>query len=141
MEYLNHWVLQTVAMLATALLIPKLRIKSLFGAFKIVVLLALLNAFVWDAALFFSIPDAMTSQAITLFLVNGLIFWGLVKVLDGIEVEGFLPALVAPIVFTVFNLIIAEYAPLIDWTELFDVGRGAIETLKDDLGTPGEAGP
>ena len=37
---LRHWLLQTVAMMLTALVIPRLRITSIIGAFGIVVALA-----------------------------------------------------------------------------------------------------
>ncbi len=111
MQYnLNYWILQTLAMTLTALLIPKLRIDGPIGAFIMVIALGFVNAHLWDVALFYSVPNTPTVQTATLFLANGIIFWILVKVLPGIEVEGFLPALIAPIVFTFCSMIIAKYA-------------------------------
>jgi putative membrane protein len=132
-ELLSYWFLQTVAMGLTALLIPRLRITGLLGAFKIVAALAFLNATVWDAALFFSIPDGVTSQALTLLLVNGVIFWLLVKLVGGMEVDGFLPALVAPVVFTVFSLLIAQYSSEVDWTRVYDLFSTFVADLRSDL--------
>src|SRR3990172_11967686 len=97
---INYWILQTGAMMLTALLIPKLRITSLLGASLTVLALGLLNATLWDAALFFQIPHAFSTQALVLLAANGAIFWILVKILPGIEIDGVLPALAAPIVFT-----------------------------------------
>jgi putative membrane protein len=133
-EMISYWFLQMLAMGLTALLIPRLRITGLFGALKIVAALAFLNATVWDAALFFSIPDAPTTQAATLLVVNGLIFWILVKLLDGIEVDGLLPAIVAPVVFTILSLAIDQYGREIDWQRVFETAMSIVERLRTELG-------
>ena len=107
-------------MVITALAIPRLKITSPFGALAIVVALALVNSKLWDAALFFSIPDSFSTKALMLLGANGLIFWILVKLLPGIEVEGFLPALAAPVVFTLCSLVIDHYGSQIDWVKVLD---------------------
>jgi len=127
---LNYWVLQTVAMLLTALLIPGLRITGLFGATLTVVALALVNATLWDAALFFQVPDAPTTQALVLLATNGAIFWLLVKLLPGIAVSGVLPALAAPIVFTLVSLLISEHGRSIDWLTVIDRAIALLEQLR-----------
>jgi len=116
---LSYWALQTAAMVVTALLIPRLRITSIFGAIITVVAIALVNAHLWDAALFFKVPDSLSAQTLTLFFANGIIFWILVKLLPGIEVEGIFPALIAPIVFTFSSVLISKYAKEIDWNQVY----------------------
>ena len=113
------WVFQTVAMLVTGLLIPGLRVRGPLGAFLMVVALAFVNSKVWDAALFFKLPDSFTTQAIVLLLSNGVIFWVLVKILPWIEVDGILPALVAPVVFSIASVLIGTYAKDIDWEKVY----------------------
>ena len=138
----NYWFLQTLAMGLTALLIPKLRITSVFGALITVVSLALINATIWDAALFLSVPDAFSTQAIVLLLTNGIIFWVLVKLLPGIEVDGILPALAAPVVFTVVSLVISEHGRDVDWVAVVNTVIGALERLREFLvETPTETPP
>ena len=111
---LRYWLLQTLAMMITALLIPRLRITSIVGAFLIVLALALVNATLWSAALFFSIPASPTVEALVLVLANGAIFWVLCKLVPGIEIEGILPAVAAPIVFTIVSILVARYADDVD---------------------------
>jgi putative membrane protein len=136
---INYWGLQTVAMMVTALLIPRMRITSLFGALGIVLALGLVNATVWDTALFFSVPSSFSQQALTLLASNGLLFWILVKLLPGIEIEGFGPALVAPVVFTALSLAISTYGRDLD---LMDAGRRAatlVSDIRDRLQTQPDA--
>ena len=122
----RHWLLQTVAMMITALLIPRMRITSIFGALGIVMALALVNTTIWSGALFFAVPDAPTAQALVLVLANGAIFWILCKLLPGIEIQGILPAVAAPVVFTFVSVLVARYAADVDWDE---VGRTAADAV------------
>ena len=131
----NYWFLQTIAMMATAVVLPRLRITGPVGAFLMVLGLALVNAKIWDAALFFNIPETLTAHAALLFLTNGVIFWTLVKLLPGIEVQGILPALIAPIVFTAFSLAIHHYGREIDWVAVLNWVIGILEHLKEFLQT------
>lgn len=133
---INYWGLQTVAMMLTALVIPRMRITSIFGALGIVLALGLVNATVWDTALFFSVPSSFSRQALTLLAANGALFWVLVKLLPGIEIEGFAPAFVAPVVFTALSLAISTYGRDLD---LIEVGRRGAEMLgvvRDRLQAP-----
>lgn len=136
---INYWGLQTVAMMLTALLIPRMKITSVFGALGIVLALGLVNATVWDTALFFSVPSSFSRHAATLLVANGVLFWVLVKMLPGIDIEGFAPALVAPVVFTALSLAISAYGRDVD---LIDLGRQGVEMIggfRDDLQTPEQA--
>ena len=101
-------------MLLTCLLIPNLTVSGPIPAFLTVVALGFVNAKAWDTALFFQIPNQVSYQALTLFLANGIIFWIVVKVLPGIEVKGVLPALIAPVVFTICSLVIDTYGKDVD---------------------------
>jgi putative membrane protein len=117
---LNYWFFQTIAMLITAILIPNLRITSIFGAILIVIALGFVNSKIWDAALFFQIPNELSYQSVLLLFTNGFIFWLLIKLLPGIEIDGFLAALVAPVVFTAISLVLSKYAHYVDWTAILD---------------------
>jgi uncharacterized membrane protein YvlD (DUF360 family) len=129
----NYWFLQGLAMTMTSLLIPNLKLTSIFGPLVMVVSIALINSFIWDAALFFSIPNNLSSQALVLLLANGGIFWLLVKLLPGIEVRGVLPALVAPLVYTGCSLLVAHYGTSVDWLGLFGELLKKLEALRQWL--------
>lgn len=112
---LSYWVFQTIAMALTALIIPNLRITSIFGPILAVTALSAINFTVWSSDLFAALPNSLSIQALTLFAVNGAIFWIVVKILPGIESKGFLPALVAPIVFTTCSVFLPQVVTQVDW--------------------------
>lgn len=118
---LMHWLFQSIAMGITAFLLPGLRITGLLGGFLAVAAIAFINAHLWDAALFFQVPHSLTSQAVIVLLTNGIIFWIVVKILPSIEIDGFLPAIAAPIIFTVISVLLDKYLPLIDWESLWQI--------------------
>ena len=130
---IDHLGMQTVAMMITALLLPKLRITNPLGAVLMVVGISVVNTYLWNTALFFKIPDSLTSQTLTLFLANGALFWGLVKILPGIESSGILPCLVAPLVFTLVNLGTEKYGKDIEWREIGERGVKIVQDLRGSL--------
>lgn len=130
----NYWILQSIAMGLTCFFIRGLSLSSPLGAIFMVVGLAYVNSMLWDAALFFKLPDSLSMQVVTLSLANGCIFWVLVKLLPGIEVQGIVPALVAPIVFTITSLIISSYLQDVDWLTLGQAGINRVQSLRDSMG-------
>jgi uncharacterized membrane protein YvlD (DUF360 family) len=129
MEFrISFWIIQTVAMMLTALFIPRLRVNGPLGAFLTVVTLALVNAHFWDAALFFSIPDSLTTRSLSLLFANGVLFWLLVKILPGVEISGILPSLLAPVLFTVITIVLQQASQHVDWSA---VGEEALRLLSE----------
>lgn len=115
----TYWILQTVAMLVTCLLLPKLTVDGPIPALLTVVALSFINAHLWSSALFLQIPDSFTNKALLLVLTNGVLFWVIVKLLPGISIEGVWPAVAAPVIFSIFSLLIDRYKDQIDWAALW----------------------
>lgn len=130
---LSTFLIQVVAMLLTCLFIPRLRVTSIFGAIFMVISISLINRLLWDDHLFTMIPMDKTQSTISLFLANGVIFWVLVKLLPGIEVSGVLPALVAPVVFSITTVVVTEGAKNVDWKKVSVVAIDQIHTFRDEM--------
>lgn len=130
---LNHALLQFIAMGITIFIIPSLRVTNITGAVIILAALAVVNSTVWDAGLFLGIPSDFSSQAIQIVLVNGLIFWILVKALPGIEADGLLPALIAPLVFALVSSLLRKYAHDVDWIGIIEKGLEGLMSYRDNV--------
>lgn len=130
---LGYWVIQTVALLLTAALIPNLRICGPIAAFGAVFVLGLINAYIWDAALFLTIPNSLTYQTLVVILANGVVFWVFAKIMPGIEVKGLISALLAPIVFSAVSLFVESYAKDVDWARLAKNCISAIHEIREEL--------
>lgn len=127
---LSPLIFQTVAITVTALLLPKLKITSIFGALGMVIALSLLNQQLWSSDLFGYVPDAFSLKSMILLVCNGFIFFLLAKFLPGIEVEGLLTALLAPILFSIFTILAQQYLPLVDWAAVWEGTSNIIVNIK-----------
>ena len=123
-----HWASQCLAMALVTLLIPNLKITSIFGPILAVLALSLINTFAWSSTLFAAIPDQISAQTLTLLCVNVFIFWAVVKILPGIETKGILPSLIAPVVFTLCSIAIPKVAQTVDWSA---VKTQAVQIVSD----------
>lgn len=130
---LGFWILQSIAMLLTALLIPRLTISGPLAALLTVVVLALFNAKFWDVALFFKIPNDFSTHTFLVLIANGIAFWIIVKLLPGIEVEGILPALIAPIVFTITSSLLNLYGRDLPWDKIYAQVEHTVHDVRDRL--------
>lgn len=131
--YFNYWFLQSIAMALTVALLPNLRLTGIGGATLMVAALALVNSFVWDAALFLQVPDSFTSHAMVLVAANGAIFWILVKLLPSIEMDGILPAIVAPILFSIFSMLVMQYGASVNWLGAARDGLDWVQGTRESL--------
>lgn len=129
-DILTLFLLQGLAVVITSAIIPGLRITSIFGPLLMVVGMAILNSYLWDRSLFEAIPNEFTYRALQLLVANGFLFWLLVKLLPGIEVDGILPALAGPVVFTVVSLLVRQYGSQVDWMGLWEKLKSFAAGLK-----------
>ena len=82
----------------------------------------------------FDEPTFMSTQdGLTLLGANGLLFWVLVKLLPGIEVDGILPAIAAPVVYTLLSVLISTHASDVDVIESVQKIFGFVEDTRDQL--------
>ena len=127
------WVFQTLAMMLTGWLVPGFKVVNPIGAFLMVIALAFVNSHIWDAALFFEIPNSLTSRTFTLIVANGIIFWLLVKLLPYIEIRGCLAAIAAPVIFTLLSILIGYAGENVDWIKVGNSTKTFIEGVKKSL--------
>lgn len=127
----NFFILQVVAMFLITLLLPRIKIKSIFGAVAVVLSLSLLNSTVWDSQLFHKLPDFQSSHGMALIIANGALFYVLVKILPGIEIKGIFPAFVAPIAYSIATILIQTYGGGFDMIQFGKSAGGYISTVRD----------
>lgn len=133
MSYLSFIAIQSVAMAITVFLLPRVTVTGISGPILMVLGITVVNAFLWDAALFFSLPDTLSAHSVIVLLANGFMFWLLAKLLPGIEIEGFLPAIVAPVLFSVTSVLAQRYATTVDWPHVAESVTGTVTSARDTL--------
>lgn len=132
-QYILIWSLQSIAMLITAILLPRFTVDGPFSALKFVIALSLINTTLWSADLFSLIPNSFSAHTLTVIAANAFLFWALAKIMPGVNIDGFMPAIVGPLLFTVISGLTFTYGKDLDWGDLFRRAAGTIEETRDSL--------
>lgn len=106
------WILNAVALLAVAYLLPGIVVASFGSAMIAALVLGLLNALVKPVLILLTLPITIVTLGLFLLVLNALVFWFAGSILKGFQVEGFwwavLGALLYSIISTFFSGLILQ---------------------------------
>ena len=103
MRLILLWVLNAVALLAVAYLLPSIHVAS-FGASMIAaVLLGLVNAVLRPLLILLTLPVTLLTFGLFLLVINGLMFWFAGSMIDGFAVESFWSAFFGSLLYSLVS--------------------------------------
>ena len=97
------WLLNTLALLAVAYLMPSVRIESFGAALVGALVLGLANAVVRPILILLTLPVTVLTLGLFLLVINGAVFLGVSRLVAGFEVAGLWPAILAAIVYSIVS--------------------------------------
>lgn len=103
LETLLHWVLAGVAVYLSAKLVPGFAVRSFGAAVLLALVLAVLNTVAWVVLAPLSIAFSILTLGLGILLINTVVFLLASRIVSGVEVTGFLPALLASIVVSLMK--------------------------------------
>ena len=110
MRLILLWILNALALLAVAYLLPGIHVDGLIGALLAALVLGLINALVRPLLILLTLPITVLTLGLFILVINGLLFWFVGSVLQGFVVSGFwvgvMGALLYSILSSVFSLLI-----------------------------------
>lgn len=93
--FLFRWVVNAVAFMAIAAIVPGFEVASFGWALLAAFVLGLVNAFVRPLLFILTLPVTIITLGLFVFVLNAGMLWLVSSVVDGFEVQGFVPALLA----------------------------------------------
>ena len=105
MIFLARLLIVALALMGIAYLVPGITIASFYTAVIAAVILGLLNVFVRPVLLLLTFPITLLTLGLSIFLINGLLFWFAASFIDGMSVAGFLPAFVGALMISVVSAV------------------------------------
>src|SRR5512139_3379410 len=111
MRLLLLWVLNAVALLAVAYLLPSIQVTSFGSALAAALVLGLINTLVRSVLTILTLPLTVLTLGIFYLVLNGLLFWLASALLSGFEVAGFGAALVGAILYGVIAWALSALIP------------------------------
>lgn len=104
------WILNTIALYVTMAFVPGLHIAAgtqgyvdaLIGA----LILAVINKIIKPIIMILTLPINLLTLGLFSFIILGFTFWLMTYFAPGLHADGFLPALIGALIFTLLNSIL-----------------------------------
>jgi len=103
MELLLVWILNAVALLVVAYILPGITVASFGSALIAALVLGLLNTLVKPLLILLTLPITIVTLGLFLLVLNALVFWFAGSVLKGFQVSGFWWALLGAFVYSLVS--------------------------------------
>lgn len=103
MEILLIWILNAVALLIVAYILPGISVASFWSALIAALVLGLLNTLVKPVLVLLTLPVTIVTLGLFLLVINALVFWFAGSVLKGFQVNGFWWALLGALVYSIIS--------------------------------------
>ncbi|HRL22236.1 phage holin family protein [Alcaligenes sp. SDU_A2] len=100
MTLLLVWILNAVALLVVAYILPGITVASFGSALIAALVLGLLNTLVKPVLVLLTLPITLVTLGLFLLVLNALMFWWAGSILKGFQVEGFWWAVIGAIVYS-----------------------------------------
>ncbi|NYT82680.1 phage holin family protein [Alcaligenaceae bacterium] len=103
MELILVWILNAVALLIVAYILPGITVASFGSALIAALVLGLLNTLVKPVLILLTLPITIVTLGLFLLVLNALVFWFAGSVLKGFQVNGFWWALLGAFVYSIVS--------------------------------------
>ena len=105
------WILNAVALLAVAYLLPGIVVASFGSALIAALVLGLVNMLVKPVLVLLTLPITIVTLGLFLIVINALLFWFVGSVLKGFQVNGFWWAVGGAILYSIIFGLLTKLIP------------------------------
>jgi putative membrane protein len=107
MRILLAWLINAVALVAVAYLVPSITVSSFTSALIAALILGLVNAVIRPVLVLLTLPVTLLTLGLFIFVINGLLFWFVGSFLRGFVVNGFWAGLIGSILFSIVSWLLS----------------------------------
>jgi putative membrane protein len=108
MRLLLGWAINAGVLLLLPYLLPAVHVRDFWTALLVALVLGLLNAIVRPVLVLLTLPITVLTLGLFLFVINGLTFWLVARMLDGFTVTGFWWAVLAALLYSVISSVVSS---------------------------------
>ena len=107
MRILLVWLVNALALIAVAYLMPSITVSSFTSALIAALVLGLVNAIIRPVLVLLTLPVTVLTLGLFILVINALLFWFVGSILEGFRVQGFWGALVGSLLFSVVSWLLS----------------------------------
>lgn len=108
MRLLLIWILNALALLAVAYLLPAIHVAGFGSALIAALVLGLVNTLIRPLLILLTLPVTLITLGLFIFVINGLLFWFVGSILQGFAVDGFWTAVLGALLYSVISWALAS---------------------------------
>jgi putative membrane protein len=97
------WLINTLALILVAYLLPGVSIASFASALVAALVLGLVNTVIRPLLILLTLPVTVLTLGLFIFVINGLLFWFVGSFIQGFVVAGFWWGVLGAIVYSVIS--------------------------------------
>ena len=112
MKLLIGWLLNALALLAVAYLVPDIHVSSFMSALIAAAVIGLANILIKPVLLILTLPVTILTLGLFIFVINGILFWIAGYFLQGFDVKSITAGIIGAIVYSIISWILS--AVLVD---------------------------
>ena len=101
------WLINTLALIAVAYLMPSITVSSFGTALAAALVLGLVNAIVRPVLVLLTLPVTILTLGLFIFVLNGLLFWMVGTWIEGFSVGGFWSGVTGAILFSLVSWLLS----------------------------------
>jgi putative membrane protein len=107
MRLLLVWLINALALIAVAYLMPNISVSGFGTALVAALVLGLVNAVVRPILVLLTLPATILTLGLFIFVLNGLLFWMVGSFIEGFHVAGFWAGVFGAIVFSLVSWLLS----------------------------------
>src|SRR5688500_14562887 len=107
MRILLVWLINTLALIAVAYLMPSITVSSFPAALVAALVLGLVNAVIRPLLILLTLPATIVTLGLFIFVINGLLFWFVGSFIEGFVVQGFWAGFFGAILFSIVSWLLS----------------------------------
>jgi putative membrane protein len=111
LKILLVWLVNAVALIAVAYLLPGISVASFVTALIAALVLGLVNAVIRPVLVLLTLPATLLTLGLFIFVINGLLFWFVGSFIDGFVVQGFWWGVIGAIVYSIVSWALSALLP------------------------------
>ncbi|HQO17169.1 MAG TPA: phage holin family protein [Methylotenera sp.] len=107
MKLLLAWVLNALALLAVAYLVPEIHVANFLTALIAAVFIGLANILIKPILTVLTLPITIITLGLFILVINGLLFYAVGNLLQGFEVKTFTAGIIGAIVYSIISWLLS----------------------------------
>jgi len=107
MKLLIVWILNALALIAVAYFVPNIYVASFPTALVAALVIGLVNMLIKPILVLLTLPITLLTLGLFIFVINGLLFYGVGNWLQGFEVKTLFAGMIGAAVYSVLSWLLA----------------------------------